>query len=395
MDPSCIDDDGDESSSAEDLDVNVCSVSDDETSCGTVKDCDAVGARPTLSVEDNAEKLFREGVSPMRKRRRLKLECTGGKSPSFSGNEEGHSKISLDSPTCGATQFKDMTPQLLFALSDTIFSGVAVTSQGSGDMAKQWTGTSTSLRESETISIDSDTASEASVEVIKTERKLEPLDLKRRPIANHEKKSQSENYTSSGTLVSVASRESPSERKQDLSTTTEKRGIDVVEADSSALSVKVEEGTEPGSEVNLPVSDSKQNVVDSDDDSCIITNVVKKPCPVGNDKFGMKCYLECCNPKIYCDFHLFSTSSKTRDLQITTVSSTSGTNCGHFTEKSSLTMKQNSLVDEASSGADKVCSVGTNTLPFKLSTRKRTANYRNNNYATKPFSKKQGTSFFV
>ena len=364
MDPTCIDDDDDESSSAEDLDVNVCSVSDDEISYGTLRDCDEVGTRPTLSGGDSAEKLLREGVSPKRKRRRLSLECIGGESPSVSSNEEG-----------SGSQFNDMTPQLLFAISDTIFSAAAVASQESGDMAKQWTGTSTSSKESETISIDSDTASEASVEVINTERKLELLDLKRRPIAKREKKSQPENYTSSDTLVSVASNESPRERKQDLSTTTEKRGIDVVEADSSAFSVKVEEGTEPRSEVNLPVSDSKQNGGDSDDDSCIITNVVKKPCPVGNDKFGMKCYLECCNPKIYCDFHLFSTSSMTRDLQITTVSSTSGTNCGHFTEKSSLAIEQNSLVDQASAGADKVdkaqvCSVGTNTLPFKPSSRK-------------------------
>ena len=373
MDLSCIDDD-DESSSAEDLDVNVCSVSDDEISYETVRDCDAVGTRHTLRGEGSVEKLVKEGASPMRKRRRLSLECTGGKSPSSGSNKEGHSKTSLDTPTCSGTQFKDMTPQLLFAISDTIFSGVAVTSQGSGDI-KQWTQTSTSSKESETISIDSDTASEASVELIKTERKPELLDLKRRPIAKREKKIKSENYTSSETSVSVASSESPSERKQGLSTTTEERGIDVVEADSSAFSVKVEEGTEPGSEVNLPVSDSKQNGVDSDDDSCIITNVVKKPCPVGNDKFGMKCFLECCNPKIYCDFHQFSTSAKTRDLQITTVSSTSGTICDHFKEKSSLAMEQNSLSDQASAGSNKeekarVCSVGTNTLPFKPSSRR-------------------------
>ena len=381
MDPSCFyDDDDDESSSAEDLDVNVCSVSDDEISYGIVRERDAVGTSHTLRGESSVEKLVREGASPMRKRPRLSLECTDGQSPRFSGtnghlspsfssNIEGHSKISLDTPTCSGTQFKDMPPEVLIAISDTIFSGVAGTIQGPGDMAKQCTSTST--KESETTSIDSDTASEASVELIKIERKPELLDLKRKPIARREKKkSKSENYTSSDQLVSVAGSESPSKRKQNLSTTTEKRGIDVVEADSSAFSVKVEGGAEPAA------SDSKQDDVDSDEDSCIITNVVKKPCPVGNDKFGMKCYLDCCNPTFYCDYHQFLTSAKTKDLQITTVSSTSGSTCDHFNEKSSQAVEQHSLSDQTSTGADNeekahVCSVGTNTLPLKPSSRKK------------------------
>ena len=367
MDPSCFDDDDDddESSFAEDLDVNVCSVSDDEISCGIVRDRDAVGTSLTLRGESSVEKLVREGASPMRKRPRLSLECTDGQSPRFSGNnghsspsfssnKEGHSEISLDTPTCSSTQFKDMTPEVLIAISDTIFSGDAGTIQGPGDMAEQCTSSST--KESETTSMDSDTASEASVELIKIEKKPQLLDLKRRPIARREKKSKSENYTSSDELGSVA--------------TTEKRGIDVVEADSSGFSVKVEGGTEPAA------SDSKQDDVDSDEDSCIITNVVKKPCPVGNDKFGMKCYLDCCNPTFYCDYHQFLTSAKTKDLQITTVSSTSGTACDHFNEKSSQAMVQHSLSDQASSGADNeekahVCSVGTNTLPLKPSSRKK------------------------
>ena len=60
----------------------------------------------------------------------------------------------------------------------------------------------------------------------------------------------------------MASSESSSSRKQDLSTTTEKGGLDVVAADSRAFSVKVEEGTEPGSEetgykfASLRVSDT-------------------------------------------------------------------------------------------------------------------------------------------
>lgn len=384
MDLSCSDDD-DESSSAEDLDVNVCSVSDDEISHGTVRDS-TVSTRQTPGREGSVEKHVREGASPMRKRRRLSVECTGIKSPSFSGNKEDHSKISQDTPTCSGLQFNDildltsMSPGVLFALSDAFLGGVTVTSQGSADIAKQWT----SKKESETISIDSDSASEASVELIKSEIKPDQMDLKRRPIAKREKSSKSENYTSSesGESLSVASTESPSKQKQDLSTTTKERGIDVVEADSSAFSIKVEEGREPASEVNLPVSDSKQNLVDSDEDSCIITNVLKRPCPVGNDKFGMKCSLECCNPISYCDFHQSLTSVKrtmrscmSKDLQITTVSSSSGTICDHFKEKTSQVMGQNLLLDQASAVADKeekgdVCSVGTNTLPFKPSSRK-------------------------
>lgn len=387
MDLSCIDDndddDDDESSSAEDLDVNVCSVSDDEISFGIVRDGDAVGTSHTLRSQGSVEKLVREGASPMRKRPRLSLECTANQSPRFSGNKghsspsfssskEGYSNISLDTPTCSVTEFKDMPPEVLIAISDTIFSGVTGTIQGPGDMARECTGT----KESETISMDSDTASEASVELIKIERKPELLDLKRRPIARREKKIKSETYTSSDELVSVAGSGSTSYRKQDISTTTEKRGIDVVEADSSGFSVKVEEDTRPtASKVNLPVADSKQDDVDSDEDSCIITNVVKKPCPVGNDKFGMKCYLECCNPKFYCDYHHFLTSAKTKDLQITTVSSTSGAICDHFNEKFSQAIEQHSLSDQAFAGTDnedkaQVCSVGTNTLPIKPSSRK-------------------------
>ena len=130
MDPSCIDDDDDESSSAEDLDVNVCSVSDDEISYGTVRDFDAVDTRHTLGGEGSAEKLVREGASPIRKRPRLSVECAGGESPSFSGNKECHPEISLDTPTCSDTQFKDVPPSILFALSDTIFSGAQLQVNG-------------------------------------------------------------------------------------------------------------------------------------------------------------------------------------------------------------------------------------------------------------------------
>ena len=364
MDLSCIFDDDDESSSAEDLDVNVCSVSDDEISYGTVRDGNAVGTRHTLTAENSVLKLVREGASPMRKRRRLSLECASGKSPSFSGNNESQSKISQDTPSCSGTQFNGVPPQLLLVLSETIFGSVAATSQGSTDMAKQRTNTD----ESETISIDSDSASESSVELITTERKPELLDLKRRPISKRGKNRKSENDTSLDELVIVASSKSPSKRTLDLSTTAEKRGIDIVAADSSAISVKVEEDTEPA-------SDSKTDLVESDEDSCIITNVVKKPCPFGNDKFGMKCQLNCCNPKIYCNFHQFSTSTETKDLQITTVSSTSGAICDHLKEKSSLAMEKNSTLDHAAAVADneekaQVCSVGTNTLRFKPSSSK-------------------------
>ena len=365
MDLSCIyDDDDDESSSAEDLDVNVCSLSDDEISYGTVRDGNAVGTRQTLTAENSVLKLVREGASPMRKRRRLSLECASGKSPSFSGNNGSQSKISQDTPSCSGTQFNGVPPQLLLVLSETIFGSVAATSQGSTDMAKQRTNTD----ESETISIDSDSASESSVELITTERKPELLDLKRRPISKRGKNRKSENDTSLDELVIVASSKSPSKRTLDLSTTAEKRGIDIVAADSSAISVKVEEDTEPA-------SDSKTDLVESDEDSCIITNVVKKPCPFGNDKFGMKCHLNCCNPKIYCNFHQFSTSTETKDLQITTVSSTSGAICDHLKEKSSPAMEKNSPSDHACAVADneekaQVCSVGTNTLRFKPSSSK-------------------------
>ncbi|KAL9962985.1 hypothetical protein ACROYT_G032144 [Oculina patagonica] len=419
--------DDEESSSAEDLDVNVCSVSDDETPLARLRS----GARSneqSTAHQESIQRHVREGASPMRKRRRLSLERTGGKTESSSESKEGCSETLQDTATCSGLQFYDRIlestskdPSLLLAFSDAVFSGGFVTSQGPADVtAEQQT-----RKESEAILIDSDSASDSSVELVKSELKSDIIVLRRRPLARREKNTKSEDDTSSKSSESsgngkqdqsvstrsnvievdntrpvkssgkgeqnqaVSTRrrsvevveadsstfpvkseggdptsdrnKSPGKGKQNLSTSTRKRGIDIVEADSSGLSIKVESG-EPASEVNLPVLDNKQQLVDGDDDICVITKVVKKPCPYGNDKIpGMKCDLiSCsCNRIVYVN---------------KVVSSAISTNCDYVNEKSSKAMEQYLPSDTASSVAnDKeeagISSIGTNTLPFKPSSR--------------------------
>ena len=355
--------DDEESSSAEDLDVNVCSVSDDEISLAAMRNS-ITSTRQTTVYESTTEKHVREGGSPMRKRRRLSLERTGAETSHL----EGCSKTSQNTATCSGLQFYDnildstsMTPNVLLAISDTVFGGGKVSSQESADVT---TVQQTAEKEGETILIDSDSASDASVEWVKSEFKSDLTDLKRKPIVRREKSTKSEDDTcsESSELSSVASNKSPGKEKQNLFSSTRKRRIDAAEADSSAVSVEVEVGETASAQANLPVLDNKQKLVDSDDDACVITKVLKMQppsCPYGNDKNGMTCILHCC-----------PCNSKTVSTTVTS------NNCDYLKEKSSKATEQNLPIDTASTVAEDeqksdVCSVGTNTLPFKSSPRKK------------------------
>ena len=414
-----------ESSSAEEEhDINVCSVSDDELSLATIRNRTA-STRQFPVQEVSIEKHIREGVSPMRKRRRLSLEKTTGKCISSNDCKEGCSETSQNTSTSTSSsglQLNDilgstsMPSSVLCALSeavdDMLVKGL-VTSQESADVT---TRQQTIKKDVVTIVIDSDnsdTASDSSVELVKPKIRSDQKDLKRKPITRCVKNAKSEdstsleckesstttsaqnpgkgkqnlgvstrsrvievqadNYTKSSEPVTRAGSKSPAEGKQTLALST-RDSIDVVKADSSAFSIKIE-----NEEENLQVSDKKENAAGSDDDSCVITNVIKKPCPYGNDKNGMTCPLYCCNSKVIV-YQTSVSSKKTstsefKDLQSGTVSSTSSTICDHVKEKSSTTVEQNRLLDTASAVTDKedkgdVCSIGTNTI-FKPSSRKK------------------------
>lgn len=416
--------DEDSSSAEEEHDVNVCSVSDDEISLATVRNR-TTSTRQIPAHEGSIEKRIRQGASPMRKRRRLSLEKTASKTISSNECKEDCSKTSQNTSTSTSSsglQLNDilgstsMTSSVLCALSeavdDMLVKGL-VTSQESADVTPRQ---HTITKDVETIVIDSDnsdTASDSSVELLKPKIKSDKKDLRRKPIARCVKNSKSEDSTSSESNESstATSVNNPGKRKQNLGVSTRSRvievqddnypksiepvtragskssaegkqtlvlstreSIDVVKADSSAISIKTEY-----EEVNLQVSDKEENVAGSEDDSCIITNVIKKPCPYGNDKNGMTCPLYCCNSKVYV-YQASMSSKKTstcefKDLQSGTVSSTSSTICDHVKAKSSTTAEQNQLSDTTSALTDKeekgdVCSIGTNTF-FKPSSRKK------------------------
>lgn len=370
------DDDDDESSSAEDGDVNVCSVSDDETPLSVIK-TDINSTRD--ASEDGIREHVREGASPMRKRRRLSLLGTSGNAGT-SDHKEDHLTKSQDTATSSGLRFHDILDStsmtscssLLLAFSDavsTVWGGRSVTCphQGSANMARQ----KSVKMDGEAIVIRDTDSDSSEVELINPGTNFDRTNLTRKSINKHKKNTEAGDTCSKFTeSVNVARVKSPGKGKQHLRMSTGKKStFNVAEADSSAP-----ECGETASQGNLPRLESKQEPFDSDDDECLITNVVKKSkksCPVGNDKLGMKCYLDCCNPARY--HHLHHSSFKFKDLQSKTVSSTSY--CDHVKEKSSKAVEQNLLSDKATAvvnDEEKVdaCSIGTNTPPFKPSSSK-------------------------
>lgn len=144
-----------------------------------------------------------------------------------------------------------------------------------------------------------------------------------------------------------------------------------VEADSSTsvASVKVErESTSEQGWLNLK---TEQVDNETDDDSCLITKVVKPPCPHGNDKFFGKCILRCCNPTLFGGPDVMTTTNsiqtnhKCEDLQITTVTCRSSVRHNHI---HSCKVHDQGRTETAET--KEFCSTGINTLPFKLFPRK-------------------------
>ena len=369
MNPYASDEDQ-SSSSTEDCEVNVCTVSDDDAPLATLRR----NQDESLQLRSSVEAHEREGASPMRKRRRLSsIQRTPGKAGP-SSHRENHLRKSQTASSINDLLESPSTPSsLLFAISDAVFSGATMTEETNATAVPVViTG-----KEREAILIrdtDSESASDVSEEDFKigTEKGKSPGNVKR------EKDDSSSN---SNETFAAAKVKSPRIRKQDLQKLRRLTAVPVVEAeaDSSADDVKVL-GDPMLSEVKILNFENKQEPSDSDDDSCVITNVVKKPCPFGNDRFG-KCFLRCCNPAGYFRLDVVATNSKEtnckcKDLQIQTVSSTSS--CCHVGEKSNESQKQNlpstktnvAINEDGPIASKEHCSVGTNTSPFKPSARK-------------------------
>ena len=441
MDP-YTSDGGEESSSADDCEVNVCSVSDnDDVPLASLKkdveklfhprssveehmkeeaaslvrtrrqqmlqlrnsvdDCTEEGAfllgkcqpeplQPQSSIEEHfkggtaspmrkrrqdswqlgsgTEQAVKKKSSPMRKRRRLSLQ--GSPERAEIGNHILRSQTTASSIN-DLLDSTSMTSSVLLVYADaarTVLGG-AMATEGTSD-------TTTVKRDSEAILIrdsDSEYSSDASVEVLAintaTDQRKESTTCK-----------SDDASSTSSEAFDAARMKSPMTKKQNLAKLKKLslNNITKAEADSSNTFLPVKDaGVDRESGVNLLDFESKQEPSNGDDDVCLITKVVKKPCPLGNDKFG-KCFLRCCNPVGYFYPDVMATSSKgthctCKDLQIKSVSSTSC--CSHVQGKSDKNQEPNLPSAKTTTATEddisrELCTVGTNTLPFKPSERK-------------------------
>lgn len=344
------DDDDDRESPTEDCDVNVCSVSDDEVPLAEIRnELNCRGETP-LCV-DNVVKRPKAVASPMRKRARVSLQRSDDEDETTELKED-HTNKPQETPECSGLHLGD-----IFASTSSMTTSLLLTLSG------LITGTTRENIQSDfepilNESVESDCSSEASIEFVKA-------------VKTDEKHFNSEINVgrSAGKLQRRAGFQ---EVKQDLSLTTSKAVRDSVEAESCIISGKTE-GRESTSVENLSVSENKDEI---DEDFCCITKVVKKSCPVGNDKCGQKCDLDCCNSVAR---HIYQSPSPSKvsmsscshkDIQSKKVSGSS-TYSGRslVKEKIGKPADQNKLLNEATTEA-RFFSVGTNTLPFKQCVKK-------------------------
>ena len=415
MDPHVSDDDQ-SSSSADDCEVNVCAVSDDDDDDdddvpldvlrmelqpievlkrefqGTSQPQSSVGERVTepvsfatsdaqpeasrkcqhepLQLGSSIEECMsvKDGASPMRKRRRVSLLGSPGR-VRRNRHEEDPVLLERETTVSSINDLLDstsMSSSVLFAISDAVLGDAAGTSDETSDSAAV---SADAVESCEAILIresDSECSSDASVEL---------LNIKKEPGQSNE--SINPRSTATKAFDAVKERSPLRTRKHNLAKLKRLRlgNVTKVEADSSATVVSDEEERKaPATESGSLDFKFKQEPYDSDDDSCLITKVVKKPCPLGNDKFG-KCTLRCCNPAEYFYPDVMATRSKAtnhkrKDLQITTVSSTSS--CDHGQEKSTQedTCWEQTAASSQGHASKDVCTIGTNTAPLKLPARK-------------------------
>ena len=358
------DDDDDDAweSPTEDCEVNVCSVSDDEPPLAEIRN-ELNCRRETPLPEDTVVKKPNMGSSPMRKRLRISLQRSDDEDETI--EQKGERTIELqETPDFSGLHLGDsfastssMTSSFLLTLSGLITGSARENLQNEFELIGK-------------ESIESDCSSDASVEFVKAVKTdKEHFDSE----ANVDRSAPVLPNTRSAQCGKVPRRACFREVKQDLSSTTSKAVMDFVEAESCIISVRTE-GRESTSVVNFSVAENKE---DSDEDSCCITKVVRKLCPFGNDKCGLKCDLDCCNSVVR---HIYQSPSPSavsmgsyvhKDLQSKTFDSSS--TCGstsHVKGNKGKPVDKNKLFDTTTTEAveeDRASfiSVGTNTLPFK------------------------------
>ena len=344
MDP-YTSDEGEGSSTTEDCEVNVCTISDDDAPLAELKRTQ----EEQIPLRSSVTTAFRDGASPLGKRRRL---SAGTSSEAGPGNLEEY--LCQNSRSCASYFFDSLhsasvLPNVLLTLSDAVYTETV--EKQSSDFGG----------EVQAIVIK-DTDSECSSQTSEEDLKIITENANCKGNARTGDTGVKSNVTVDGVGVS-----SPESRKQKLAKLNSvRRSTEVVKAAEADSSREVD-GEAMLSEVNLLYCGNKEEHVGSDDDACLITKVIKppkKPCPYGNDKFG-KCMLTCCNPTKFVHSVIVASSPKVtnsshKDLQIETVSSS---NLNHVPEKSDADGKKPLAIDE-NNGRDeskKCCSVGTNT----------------------------------
>lgn len=345
MDP-YTSDEGEGSSTTEDCEVNVCTISDDDAPLAELKRTQ----EEQIHLRSSVKTAFRDGASPLRKRRRLSAGTSNEAGPSsleeyFSQNSRSCASYVFDS-----LHSASVLPNVLLTLSDAVYTETVEKQSG------------TFGGEVQAIVIK-DTDSECSSQTSEDDLKIITEN------ANCKGNSTGDTGVKSNVTVDGVGVSSPESRKQKLAKLNSvRKSTEVVKAAEADSSGDVDREAML-SEVNLLNCGNTEDHDGSDDDACLITKVIKpprKPCPYGNDKFG-KCMLTCCNPTKFLHSVFVASSPKVsnsshKDLQIETVSSSSG-NLNHDPEKSDADGKKPLAIDE-DNGRDEskeCCSVGTNT----------------------------------
>lgn len=375
----------DDSSSDEDCEVNVCSVSDEEMPLATVKrrpeghsstegqpcferasgardqhkealqqktmeKCERDASSETREHETSSHSSqVKDKGSPLSKCERILTKggnsCPPKEKELIRSNSE-NTACSLDKLVLDSTE---LTPSVLLAISESVREGLldghCVVADKTSILRVSATVehvTQSPKRNSDKneVIVIEDTDSESS-----SEYSVELLEEYQKPRSSHRKRRHKR-------------------RKLDSSVDQ----VSQVEADSSAPLVSVEVKKEMLSEQGFLDLSSKREATINYIHTCVHPKGAKRRCPLGNDKFG-ECFLRCCNPGGYSVPDVLVTNSvranrKCGALQSTTVSSTSSS--GHRDTCST----QDQTRDEPAAGKE-LRSIGTNTLPMKLITRKR------------------------
>ena len=375
----------DDSSSGEDCEVNVCSVSDEELPLASVKrqqeGHSSTRGQPCLERASGARDQCKEAMpqktmencerdtssemreqeasshssqakdvgSPFRKRQRISTKggnsCPPEEKELLRSNSE-NTACSLNELVLDSTK---MTPSVLLAISESVREGLLDRHTVVADKTSILTVSAKVEHVTESLvekadknevivikDTDSESSSEYSVELVEEPQKPRSPQRRRR----HKRRK----------LINSVGQ------------------VSQVEADSSAAVVSVEVKKEMLSEQGFLDLSSKKEATLNYIHTCHQPKGARRCCPLGNDKFG-ECFLMCCNPGGYSVPDVLVTNSiqancKHGALQSTTVSSTSSSDHRNTCSTKDQTKGEPARTKE-------LRSIGTNTLPMKLNSRKR------------------------